>query len=88
MKITISPKAEKQLKKLPKIDQIAIAKKIRFISNTEEVAEVIGLKSYQNIFRIRVGDRRLVYKKTKDSLYVVLIGHRKDIYKLVERLFV
>ena len=29
MKLTISSRAEKDLKKLPKIDQIALAKKIR-----------------------------------------------------------
>jgi len=86
MKVILSPKAEKQLKKLGKIDQIIIAKKIREVAR-KNIAKQKKLKGFKNIFRLRIGDYRLVYKKTKNELYIVLIGHRRDIYKVIKKLF-
>jgi mRNA interferase RelE/StbE len=86
MKVIISPKAEKQLKKIGKVDQIAIAKKIREIAE-KDIGKKEKLKGYKNIFRFRVGDYRLVYRKTRRELYIVLIGHRRDVYKAVKKLF-
>ena len=86
MKVILSPKAEKQLKKLGKIDQIAIARKIRGIAR-KNIAKQKKLKGFKNIFRLRIGDYRLVYKKTKNELYIVLIGHRRDVYKVIKRFF-
>lgn len=86
MKVILSPRAEKQLKKLPKVSQIIIAKKIRTIRDSKKVKEVEALKGYRNFFRVRAGEFRVVYKKTKKEIYIVLIGHRKDIYEKLKRL--
>lgn len=86
MKVILSPRAEKQLKHLPKIDQIAVAQKIRFIKETRVAGEE-KLIGFANIFRTRVGDYRVVYKKTSREIYIVLIHHRRDVYRLVKQLF-
>lgn len=86
MRVILSPRAERQLKKLSKVNQIIIAKKIRELGSKKTSGEE-KLKGYQNIFRVRIGDLRIVYKSTKKEIYIVLIGHRKDIYKLLSRLF-
>lgn len=86
MKIIISPRAEKKLKKITKIDQIAIVRKIRLIKESSIVLNEEKLSGFKNIFRIRVGQYRIVYQKTINEIYVVLIGHRKDIYHLVNQL--
>lgn len=86
MKLVISPRAEKQLKKIPKIAQMAVAGKIRSIGAGQPANEE-KLGGYKNIFRVRVGDYRVVYRKTAQELYVVLIHHRKDVYRLLSRLF-
>lgn len=86
MKVTLSPRAEKQLKKLPKIDQIAVAKKIRSIKNAATVSREEKLRDFRNIFRVRVGDYRIVYKKTHQEIYIILIRHRRDVYRLVKQL--
>lgn len=86
MKVIISPRAEKQFKKISKINQIAIAKKIRNFSKETQVQRVEKLERYKNIYRVRVGDFRIVYRKTKIEIYIVLISHRKDIYNLLRRL--
>jgi len=86
MRVIISPRAEKQLKKISKIDQISITSKIRNLKEQVQIQHVEKLERYKNIYRIRVGDFRIVYRKTKDEIYIVLIGHRKDIYDLLRRL--
>ena len=85
MRITISPRAEKELKKITKIDQIAVAIKIRSLIENIIVNEE-KLSGYKGIFRIRVGNYRLVYRKTSQEIHIVLIHHRKDVYKIVSQL--
>ena len=85
MKIIISSRAEKQLKKIPKIDQIALVRKIRFISSSR-LSGGEKLSGFKNIYRIGIGSYRIVYKKTTRLIYIVLIGHRKDIYQLLKQL--
>lgn len=87
MRIIISPRAENGLRKLSKIDQIAIARKIRNLKETQIITQEEKLKGFLNIFRVRVGGFRIVYKKTRQEIYIILIGHRKDIYNLLRRLF-
>jgi len=86
MKTVLSPRAEKQLKRLPKVDQIAVAKKIRSLRDKTTITGEEKLRDFRNIFRVRVGDYRIVYRKTRKEIYIVLIRHRKDVYRLVRQL--
>jgi len=86
MKLILSPKAEKELKKLPKIEQIAITRKIRSVRDVSIFIGEEKLKGFQNIFRVRIGDYRIVYRKTRREVYIVTIRHRKDVYRLVNQL--
>ena len=87
MKIIISPRAEKELKKISKIDQIVVARKIRSIKNTSSLPKREKIKGCKNVFRIRVGQYRIVYRKKVGEIYIILIGHRKDIYRMLRQLF-
>ncbi len=86
MKIIISPRAEKDFKKLSKINQIAVTKKIRQLKESQ-ISQEEKLKGFRNIFRVRVGDFRIVFKRTSQEIYIILIGHRKNVYDLLRRLF-
>ncbi|NCP47361.1 type II toxin-antitoxin system RelE/ParE family toxin [Candidatus Collierbacteria bacterium CG10_big_fil_rev_8_21_14_0_10_43_36] len=86
MKITLSSKAERQYKSLGKAVQIITTKRIRDLGNGERIQEK-KLSGYKDIFRTRVGDYRLVYKKTSTEVFIVLIGHRREIYRLLKDLF-
>lgn len=86
MKITLSPLAEKRFKKLPKIDQIAIAQKIRSLNGEKNLLIAEKLQGYKDIYRVRVGNYRIVYRKLPDLFYIILIGHRKDIYEVLQRM--
>jgi len=81
MKITISPKAEKQLRKLNKIEQVAIISKIRSLPQVKNKK----LQGYADIYRIRVSDFRIVYKQTKSEIYIILIAHRREVYEMLHR---
>jgi len=85
MKIIILPKAEKQLRKLTKLDQIVISRKIRMIGESVLSGEE-KLSGFSNIYRIRVGNYRIVYRKIHLTCWIVLIGHRRDIYRMVKDL--
>ena len=86
MKLTILGTAKKQLKDLPKLKQIIISQKIRSLAHGEKVTNTEALSGYKNAYRTRVGDYRIIYKKTIYEVYIVVIGHRKEAYKLLERL--
>ncbi len=85
MKITILPRAEKELRKLPKFDQIAVATKIRTLPNASISGEE-KLSGYPHIYRVRVGNYRIVYKKTSEAITIVLIRHRRDVYRMLKEL--
>lgn len=84
MKILLSPDSEKQLRKLSKIDQIAISRKIRGLS--ESLGNEEKLSGYKAVYRVRVGNFRIVYRKLKDEIYIILIRQRKDVYEMLKKL--
>lgn len=87
MKVILLKPAEKELKKLTKFDQIAIISKIERVAEESFQTNEEKLKGYRNIYRVRVGDFRIVYKKEKELVSVILIQHRSEVYKTVRRLF-
>ena len=86
MNITISPKAEKKLKKFPKFDQIAIGQKIRVLGTSQNPLGEEKLGGFKDIYHVRVGDYRIVYRRSSQQIYIIIIGHRKEVYELLNRL--
>ena len=84
MKIVLSPRAKKQLKSVSRTAQIILAKKIGEL--TVRVTNEEKLSGYQDIYRIRIGNYRLVYKRSRQQIFLILIGHRKEIYRLLHEL--
>ncbi len=74
MRVILSPRAEKQLRRLPKIDALAVAKKIRALRDNKNSLEEEKLTGFKSVFRIRVGDYRLIYKRVSEEIYIILIG--------------
>ncbi len=84
MRITITSHAQKQIKKYPKTFQIIIINKIRKLIS-EEAESVEKLTGYKNFYRLRIGTYRIVYLKSVDEIEIILVAHRKEVYKLLER---
>jgi mRNA interferase RelE/StbE len=80
--ILVKKSAEKELSKIPKKELLKILEKIKSLSDDPHPAGSIKL-SNQGKFRVRVGNYRILYK-VEDSIltvFVVKIGHRKNIYR-------
>lgn len=80
--IEFTKSASKQLKKLPKEQQIRIQAKIDELADNPRPDGVVKLTNSEN-YRIRVGSYRIVYDILDDILLisVVKVSHRKDVYR-------
>lgn len=87
MNAILSSLAKKQLKRLPKIIQFSVAKIIRDLIQGKTVSNIKHLVKYKNIYRIRIADYRMVYKKFNDRYFIILIEHRKSVYETLKRIW-
>jgi len=84
MKIIISPRAKKQLKSIGRAAQVILVKKIGELTIFQIKEE--KLSGYRNMYRVRVGNFRIVYRKTTNEIVVIQVGHRREIYRLLRGL--
>jgi mRNA interferase RelE/StbE len=81
-KVVLTTTAEKELYKLP---SKAIEKIVSILKSLEQNPRPPGckkLKGFKDLWRVRVGDYRIIYSITDVILLVDVreIGHRRDIY--------
>lgn len=81
-KVEIKQSAVKELNKIPVRDLKKIVSKIESLSNNPRPTGCEKLSTLER-YRIRQGNYRILYSIEDDILtvYVVKIGHRKDIYR-------
>jgi mRNA interferase RelE/StbE len=80
--VFIERQALKSLAKIPNDDRSAIEQKIRDLAGDPRPAGVKKL-SGRDAWRIRIGNYRVIYEINDRKLIVlvVVIGHRKDVYR-------
>lgn len=82
--VVFKPTALKDLKKLPKTLQRRIKEKLEFYLGQDEPLDyavpLIGSPK-SGEYRYRVGDYRIVFDKQEDTLVILYIEHRRDIYR-------
>jgi mRNA-degrading endonuclease RelE of RelBE toxin-antitoxin system len=86
MKVLLSSLAKKQLKKLLKLVQFSVAKRIRDLGVGNEIPNVKFLAKHKNIFRTRISNYRMVYRSTAGKIFIILIEHRKRVYETLKRI--
>jgi len=83
--IVIEQKARKTLKKLPHKIRSRITQSIAGLKTNPRP---FGYKKLKNndYYRIRIGDYRIIYsiKEHEIKIFIIYIGHRKDIYRFLE----
>ena len=81
MNVIIQPNAKKDLRKLSKKTIEIVLKKLNSIR--ENPLNYIERLKGSSLWKLRIGDyRAILYLKTKNNrIYVLKIGHRKNIYK-------
>ena len=58
------------------IQNIKVAAKPGHIRNLEDI------KGFKNYFRIRIGDFRIGIRIVSNKVYLIIVAHRSEIYKL------
>lgn len=81
LKLTIKRSVLKDLHALPKDVRGRAALSILELTTTPSPQGAEKLKGHERMYRIRVGDYRIVYEITGDELTIIAVSHRKDVYR-------
>lgn len=81
--VRIMDDAERQLKKIQKHDRKRITEKIEALEVDPRPRGVKKIRGMEKLYRIRVGDYRVVYLIQDDVLLVlvIIVARRKDAYR-------
>ncbi|BBC22678.1 type II toxin-antitoxin system RelE family toxin [Pseudanabaena sp. ABRG5-3] len=81
-RIVIPKPAQKQLDNITKIERDRLIVTLRSLADDPRPNGVKKLKGYDNIYRVRIGDYRIIYEIKDRELIVLLlsVSHRKDAY--------
>jgi mRNA interferase RelE/StbE len=81
--VRIQPAARRQIRNLPRQIQPAIVAAIEALAGDPRPSGVKKLTGSEDLYRIRVGDYRMIYQVRDDELLVLVarVAHRKDAYR-------
>ena len=81
--IEVSATAKRQLRRLNLVDQIKILKRVRGLAEDPRPPGSRKLRGYTDVYRIRVGQYRVLYSVEDHKLVIILlkVGHRRDVYR-------
>ena len=81
--IEISRTAEKQLRRLPRTERVRVVRTILALAEDPLPRGTRKLSGYDDVFRVRTGQYRILYSVSERKLIVVVlkVGHRRDVYR-------
>ena len=81
--VAVARRAVKSLAQLPRREQQRIRAAIDLLADEPRPPGCVALKGEDRVYRVRVGDYRIVYEVHDDRLVVLVVrlGHRRDIYR-------
>lgn len=81
--VEITPAAKRQIKKLVESVQLAIIERLEQLSTNPRPPGALKMQGTESLYRIRVGDYRIIYEIQDRTLFVVVVkvGHRGDVYR-------
>jgi mRNA interferase RelE/StbE len=82
-RIEVKPQAEKALARTPHPHRRRIARAIDALARAPRPSGCVKLVGADDVYRIRVGDYRILYQVMDKVLiiHIIRIGHRKDVYR-------
>jgi mRNA interferase RelE/StbE len=80
---SLAPAAVRQFRKLPILIQQRLKSHIDSLASIQSPAGTKKLEGEPNLYRIRVGDYRILYYvlDTEHEVIVVKIAHRREVYR-------
>ena len=81
--ITFARAAERQFRSLPANVQVRLRPRIDALSNDPRPPGAERLSGAEDLYRIRIGDYRVIYTIDEEALIVLVVrlGHRRDVYR-------
>ena len=82
-KVVYKPSIEKDLRSLPKPTVLRVVNQMEKLGEDPFPSNTVKLEGAKNLFRIRVGDYRLVYEVDRKAQQVIIhhVRHRRDVYR-------
>lgn len=82
-RIEFKPTVEKDLSRLPQAIIVKALERIESLSTNPFPADIKKLKNSKRLYRIRLGDYRIVFEIDSMLSYIIVhyIRHRKDVYR-------
>lgn len=82
-KVTLKPSVEKDLRSMPESVVVRVFKCIESLAENPLSRQSIKLENAEHLYRIRVGDYRIIYEVNKRSKQVIVhyVRHRRDAYR-------
>lgn len=77
VKVFLTPKAQKELRKLGEPTQKEIEKKLRQLKENVKIGKHLR---HSRFWSLRVREYRAIYEITGNKAIVLFIGHRKRVY--------
>jgi mRNA interferase RelE/StbE len=81
MDIAFTPAAWREWQKLPRLLQERLKAKLTLYARDPLQYAVKLSDTRIGQYRFRVGDYRIIFDLSEDTLVIFAVGHRKDIYK-------
>lgn len=83
MKYLFRPSAEKKFGKLNSQIQARIIKKLEFVISTLNPLDFAEPLTQSKIgqYRFRIGDYRVIFDVEGETIIVLTVGHRRNVYK-------
>ncbi|MBF0106306.1 MAG: type II toxin-antitoxin system RelE/ParE family toxin [Deltaproteobacteria bacterium] len=84
---SFKPSFFKDLKKIPDSIKSRLKLAVDLIIKDPHLVGAVKLAGHTHLFRYRLGDYRLVYylQENRKKILFLIIAHRKDVYKILER---
>jgi mRNA interferase RelE/StbE len=82
-RIEFTPKADREFRALEKSTQLRLGRRIDSLAENPRPQGIKKLAGEADLYRLRVGDYRIIYQIRDRSLVVVIVrlGHRSDVYR-------
>lgn len=81
--VRIARRAQRALAGLERREQQRIRAALDLLAETPRPPNCIAMQGEDSVYRVRVGDYRIVYEvfDTELLVHVVRIGHRREVYR-------
>ncbi len=82
-KVVPKPSVEKDLRSLPKSTIVRVMKQIDGLANDPFPRQTVKLEGGEELYRIRVGDYRVIYGVDRAARLVTIhyVRHRREVYR-------